>query len=144
MSYTGTILAWHSRKGYGFIQCKDFDEDLFVHVSGFGGGELIEGKKVSFDVEDKRDGKKRCVNVEGDGVDPVRGSGDDGGRDRYSDRRGGGGGGGGGGGRRYDSRDRDYDRRDRGGDRDRDDRRSYDRRSDRRDSRDRGDRRSRY
>ncbi|KAJ9450090.1 hypothetical protein DIPPA_09229 [Diplonema papillatum] len=139
MTYTGTVVSWHSRKGYGFVECRDFEQDLYVHVSGFGGGELIEGKTISFDVqEDGRDGKKRCVNVEGDAVDRIRrdaparrdsrdrygdrdrdrdryGSRGGGGRDRYDsrDRRGGGGGG-----RRYDSRDR-YDRRDRYDSRDR-------------------------
>ncbi|KAJ9450088.1 hypothetical protein DIPPA_09227 [Diplonema papillatum] len=73
MTYTGTVVSWHSRKGYGFVECRDFEQDLYVHVSGFGGGELIEGKTISFDVqEDGRDGKKRCVNVEGDAVDRNR------------------------------------------------------------------------
>ena len=151
MSYSGKVVRWNSR-GFGFIQCNDFDEDLFVHFSAFGGGDLTEGETVTFDVEDDpKTGKKRCTAVEGPAINRERppASRGGGGRDRYDsrDRRGGGGGrdggrdrydsrdryerrGGGGGGGRYDSRDR-YERRGGGGGGGRD----------RYDSRDRYDRR---
>ncbi|KAJ9451107.1 hypothetical protein DIPPA_20880 [Diplonema papillatum] len=70
--YSGVVARWNSRKGWGFISCSDFAEDLFVHVSSFGGGELIEGAPVNFDVEDESNGKKKAVMVTGEGVDPSR------------------------------------------------------------------------
>ncbi|KAJ9450091.1 hypothetical protein DIPPA_09230 [Diplonema papillatum] len=120
MAHKGTVVSWYSRKGYGFIKCKDYDEDLFVHVSGFGGGELIEGKSVSFEVEDDRGGKKRCVHVKGEAVDPNR-------EDKQSSRRDG----------DRDDRDRRDSKRDRPSDRDYDRDNGRDRRENRRDSRDR-------
>ncbi|KAJ9451108.1 hypothetical protein DIPPA_20860 [Diplonema papillatum] len=70
--YSGVVARWNSRKGCGFISCSDFAEDLFVHVSSFGGGELIEGAAVNFDVEDESNGKKKAIMVTGEGVDPSR------------------------------------------------------------------------
>eukprot|EP01060_Flectonema_neradi_P003583 TRINITY_DN1231_c0_g1_i2.p1 TRINITY_DN1231_c0_g1~~TRINITY_DN1231_c0_g1_i2.p1 ORF type:complete len:157 (+),score=39.29 TRINITY_DN1231_c0_g1_i2:45-473(+) len=142
MSYSGKVVRWNSR-GFGFVHCNDFDEDLFVHFSAFGGGDLIEGETLTFDVEDDpKNGKKRCTSVEGPAITRERPSGGRGdrGRDRYDSRDRGGGR------DRYDSRDRRgggrrYDSRDRGGGRDRYD--SRDRRGGGRryDSRDRYDRR---
>ena len=143
MAHSGEVLRWKADRGFGFIKSEDFDDDVFVHHSSFGGGDLIEGRRVTFDVTDDRGGKKRAENVEGDGVDKSGGGRrGGGGGDRYDDRRGGG--------RDYDDRrggDRDrYDSRDRrGGGRDYDDRRGggrdYDDRRgggrDRYDSRDR-------
>ncbi|KAJ9451333.1 hypothetical protein DIPPA_31928 [Diplonema papillatum] len=127
MAHTGTVASWFSRRGYGFVECRDYDEDLFIHVSGFGGGELIEGRSITFDVEkDSKGGKLTCINVTGEAVDPRRNDNGGGGR-RDSPRRER---------RRYDSRDR-YDRRERRRDsRDRYDSRDR-RRGDRYDSRDR-------
>ena len=133
MAHSGEVLRWKADRGFGFIKSEDFDDDVFVHHSSFGGGDLIEGRRVTFDVTDDRGGKKRAENVGGDGVDK---SGDG--------RRGGGGGGGGGRGYDDDRRGggRGYDDDRRGGgrdDRDRrgggDDRRGGDR--DRYDDRDR-------
>eukprot|EP01059_Diplonema_ambulator_P015086 TRINITY_DN2618_c0_g3_i1.p1 TRINITY_DN2618_c0_g3~~TRINITY_DN2618_c0_g3_i1.p1 ORF type:complete len:137 (+),score=31.61 TRINITY_DN2618_c0_g3_i1:63-473(+) len=115
MTYTGKVVRWYDRKGFGFVQCDDFDADLYVHHTGFGGGNLIEGKTIHFDLEDDdRSGKKRCCNVTGDAIDserrpqPRRRSLDrrddfrrDSG-DRYERR---------GRNRSFDRRDRDFDRR---------------------------------
>eukprot|EP01059_Diplonema_ambulator_P026797 TRINITY_DN4423_c0_g1_i2.p2 TRINITY_DN4423_c0_g1~~TRINITY_DN4423_c0_g1_i2.p2 ORF type:complete len:147 (+),score=26.71 TRINITY_DN4423_c0_g1_i2:100-540(+) len=121
MSYQGKVVRWYESKGYGFVKCDDFDEDIFVHFTSFGGGNLVEGRSITFDLEDDRGGKKKCGNVSGDAVDsrrpPIR-------RDSYDRRR--------------DSRDR-HDRRDR----DRRDSRDRDSRRRRDNSRDRDDRRSR-
>ena len=84
MAYKGEVVRWNAQKGFGFVKCADFDDDLFCHHTAFGSGDLIEGKEVTFDVEDdSRGAKKRCSNVEGEAVDKS-GSG----------RQGGGGGGG--------------------------------------------------
>ncbi|KAJ9445119.1 hypothetical protein DIPPA_30398 [Diplonema papillatum] len=136
MSHSGKVVTWLERSGYGFVQCQDYDTDLFIHHSAFGGGNLIEGKTITFDVDDDpRGGKKRCINVRGPALDdapPRRRDSRDRDRDRDRrrsedryDRRGGG--------RRNDSRDR------RGRDR-RDDSEDRDRRRSRRES---GDRRRR-
>ena len=75
MAYTGEVLRWNARQGFGFVKCKDFDEELFVHHTAFGGGDLSEGKTIAFDVEEDRgatgkdQGKKKCVNVDGDAID---------------------------------------------------------------------------
>eukprot|EP01064_Diplonema_japonicum_P019600 TRINITY_DN2834_c0_g2_i1.p1 TRINITY_DN2834_c0_g2~~TRINITY_DN2834_c0_g2_i1.p1 ORF type:complete len:144 (+),score=39.61 TRINITY_DN2834_c0_g2_i1:60-491(+) len=128
MAYKGKVVRWYESKGFGFVKSDQFDEDIFVHFTSFGGGNLVEGRSISFDLEDDRDGKKKCGNVSGDAVDserrPPRDSGRGGRRDSRDrgDRR-----------RRDDSRDRGHGRRD-----------SRDRGYDRRDSRDRGyDRRDR-
>ena len=142
MAYSGEVVSWRSDKGFGFLKSDDLDKDLFCHHSAFGGGDLIEGRRVTFDIEDDRGGKKCAANVEGDAVDKDggRGGGRGGGRD--DDRRGGGR-------DRYDDRDRRgggrdrYDSRDRrGGGRDRHD--SRDRRGGGRDRYDSRDRRGGY
>ncbi|KAJ9451105.1 hypothetical protein DIPPA_20866 [Diplonema papillatum] len=75
-TYSGTVARWNSRKGLGYISCRDFDQDVFVHVSAFGGGELVEGQSVTFEVEDEGNGKVRAQHVQGPAVDPRRGDGD--------------------------------------------------------------------
>ena len=70
MAYKGEVVLWHRQKGFGFVKCADFDDDLFVHHTAFGSGDLIEGKELTFDVEDdSRGAKKRCSNVEGEAID---------------------------------------------------------------------------
>ena len=78
MTYKGEVVRWHAAKGFGFVKCPDFDDDVFVHHTAFGGGDLIEGRSVTFDVEDDRNGKKRGQNVEGEAIEkngPPRGAG---------------------------------------------------------------------
>ena len=63
----GTVKFYNAGKGYGFIQPDDGGTDVFVHVSAVeraGMRDLVEGQKVSFDVQaDPRSGKSRAVNV---------------------------------------------------------------------------------
>ena len=65
---TGTVKFYNSQKGYGFIQPDDGGKDVFVHATaveraGFRG--LVEGQKVSFDVEtDRRSGKDAVANLQ--------------------------------------------------------------------------------
>jgi CspA family cold shock protein len=65
---TGTVKFFNDQKGYGFIQPDDGSKDIFVHVSAVersGMRGLMEGQKVSFDVEtDRRSGKTAACNLQ--------------------------------------------------------------------------------
>ncbi len=63
----GTVKWFNSNKGYGFIEPEDGGADVFVHItavqaSGMDG--LQEGQKVSFDLEEARNGKTNAVNLQ--------------------------------------------------------------------------------
>ena len=64
---TGTVKFYNSQKGFGFIEPDDGGKDVFVHataleVAGMRG--LVEGQKISFDVEaDRRSGKDAAANL---------------------------------------------------------------------------------
>lgn len=62
----GTVKWFNSQKGYGFIQPEDGSKDVFVHVSAVersGLGHLIEGQRVSFELERGNQGKTSAVNL---------------------------------------------------------------------------------
>jgi len=63
----GTVKWFNAQKGFGFIQPEDGSKDVFVHISAVersGIGNLHEGQKVSFDVEnDPRRGKSSATNL---------------------------------------------------------------------------------
>ena len=49
--YNGVVKWFDNRKGYGFIQREDIEEDVFVHfreIQGEGFKTLFEGQKVEF------------------------------------------------------------------------------------------------
>ena len=64
---TGTVKFFNSQKGFGFIQPDDGSKDVFVHVSAVeraGMRGLVEGQKVSFEVEtDRRSGKVAATDL---------------------------------------------------------------------------------
>ena len=63
---TGTVKWFNSTKGFGFIQPEDGSKDVFVHISAVeraGLGNLQEGQKLSFDVEQGKQGKVSAVNL---------------------------------------------------------------------------------
>ena len=62
----GTVKFFNSTKGFGFIQPDDGSKDAFVHVTALeraGISGLAEGQKVSYDLEQGRDGKVSATNV---------------------------------------------------------------------------------
>ena len=64
----GTVKFFNTTKGFGFIQPDDGATDVFVHISAVeraGMRELVEGQKVSFDLErDKKSGKMSACNLQ--------------------------------------------------------------------------------
>lgn len=65
---TGTVKFYNAQKGYGFIQPDNGGKDVFVHATALeraGIRSLVEGQKVSFDVEeDRRSGKVSATNLQ--------------------------------------------------------------------------------
>ena len=62
----GTVKWFNSQKGFGFIQPEDGSKDLFVHISAVeraGMANLNEGQKLSFELEEGRQGKTSAVNL---------------------------------------------------------------------------------
>jgi len=63
---TGTVKWFNAQKGFGFIQPADGSKDVFVHISAVeraGISNLVEGQKISFDIEAGRQGKSSAVNL---------------------------------------------------------------------------------
>ncbi len=61
---TGTVKFFNTSKGYGFVSPDDGSKDVFVHVSALesaGIHGLNEGDKITFVLEDDRQGKGKQV-----------------------------------------------------------------------------------
>ena len=75
MALTGSVTRWFNRKGFGFINVVNSDNehcgnDIFVHLSGINVNNdgykcLYPGEYVSFDLDSNNEGKPVCVNVTG-------------------------------------------------------------------------------
>lgn len=62
----GTVKFYNSTKGFGFIQPDDGGKDAFVHVSALeraGLSGLAEGQKLSYSIEQGRDGRLSATNL---------------------------------------------------------------------------------
>jgi CspA family cold shock protein len=55
---TGTVEFFHDRKGYGFIETEDADDDVFFHMEDVGGPDLEEGQEVEFEIEQADQGPR--------------------------------------------------------------------------------------
>ena len=64
----GTVKWFNATKGFGFIQPDNGGPDAFVHISAVersGLGELVEGQKLSYDLErDRKSGKMSASNLQ--------------------------------------------------------------------------------
>ncbi|MEM7241552.1 MAG: cold-shock protein [Pseudomonadota bacterium] len=64
---TGTVKWFNPTKGFGFIAPEGGGDDAFVHITAVqaaGLAGLEENQKVSFELEEGRNGKKSAVNLE--------------------------------------------------------------------------------
>lgn len=60
---TGTVKFYNETKGFGFIVDDNSGQEIFVHVTGLGGGAKIrENDRVEYEVVDGRKGLN-AVNV---------------------------------------------------------------------------------
>ena len=71
MSQVGTVKFFNTTKGFGFIAPDDGGKDVFVHASAVERSNmppLVEGQKVSFELEDDRRGRgPQAVNLQSAG-----------------------------------------------------------------------------
>jgi CspA family cold shock protein len=64
----GTVKFFNENKGYGFIQPDEGGQDAFVHITAVeraGLKDLMEGQRISFEVEPDKKGKgPKAVNLQ--------------------------------------------------------------------------------
>lgn len=61
----GTLTKWNDDRGFGFIKPTSGTEEIFVHISAFprDGSRPRIGELISFDIDQRSDGKKRALHV---------------------------------------------------------------------------------
>ena len=62
----GTVKWFNTTKGYGFIAPDDGGKDVFVHISAVeksGLTGLADDQKVSYDLEEGRDGREMAAAI---------------------------------------------------------------------------------
>ena len=66
---SGTVKFFNTTKGYGFIQPDDGGKDVFVHISAVERAGIAtpnEGDKLSYDLEQDRQGRSAATNLRTD------------------------------------------------------------------------------
>jgi CspA family cold shock protein len=67
MAMTGMVKFFNGERGYGFFKPDDGGRDVFVHITAVeraGLKSLIEGQRITFDVEpDKKGNGPKAVNL---------------------------------------------------------------------------------
>ena len=62
----GTVKWFNTTKGFGFIEPEDGGKDIFVHISAVersGLTGLADNQKISFEMEEGRDGREMAANL---------------------------------------------------------------------------------
>ncbi|MGD9862411.1 MAG: cold-shock protein [Pseudodonghicola sp.] len=63
---TGTVKWFNTTKGYGFIAPDEGGKDVFVHISAVersGMTGLADNQKVSYELQDGRDGRQMASDL---------------------------------------------------------------------------------
>ena len=63
---TGTVKWFNATKGYGVVTPDEGDKDAFIHISAVqaaGLDGLLEGQRVSYDLQPGRNGKEAAENL---------------------------------------------------------------------------------
>ncbi len=63
----GTVKWFNTTKGYGFIAPEDGGKDVFVHISAVersGLTGLADDQKVTYELQEGRDGRQSAINLE--------------------------------------------------------------------------------
>ena len=62
----GTVKWFNTTKGFGFIEPEGGGKDVFVHISAVersGLTGLADNQKISFEMEEGRDGREMAANL---------------------------------------------------------------------------------
>ena len=65
---SGILKMWNADRGFGFIGNDDGGADTFLHISavhsaGINPDDLKRGDRLTFEVENSRDGRTKAINV---------------------------------------------------------------------------------
>ena len=63
---TGTVKWFNATKGFGFIQPDDGGKDVFVHISAVERAGMVapnEGDKLTYEIEQDRQGRSAATNL---------------------------------------------------------------------------------
>jgi len=65
---SGVLKMWNADRGFGFIAEDAGGPDMFLHITALQSAridpeDLKKGDRLTFDVEDTRDGKRKAGNV---------------------------------------------------------------------------------